>query len=113
MGFALELESGNKNLVPVLVYRLQAGRPGRETLDHAFQFSAIAVLKETYCNRSELVGLGLAILLSDSAGAVDIIAYLQFDHVFVANMTGNTVLFASCASPPDWSSFTGVAKENP
>jgi uncharacterized membrane protein YoaK (UPF0700 family) len=28
-------------------------------------------------------------------GAVDAIAYLQFDHVFVANMTGNTILFAS------------------
>lgn len=77
------------------MHRLYAGHPGRETLDHAFQFSAIAVLKETYSNRSELVGLGLAILLSGSAGAVDTIAYLQFNHVFVANMTGNTVLFAS------------------
>jgi uncharacterized membrane protein YoaK (UPF0700 family) len=43
----------------------------------------------------ERAGLLLAVLLSASAGAVDIIAFLQFDHVFVANMTGNTVFFAS------------------
>jgi uncharacterized membrane protein YoaK (UPF0700 family) len=43
----------------------------------------------------ERAGLLIAILLSVCAGAVDIIAYLEFDHVFVANMTGNTVLFAS------------------
>jgi hypothetical protein len=40
-------------------------------------------------------GILLAVLLTASAGAVDIIGYLQFDHVFVANMTGNTVFFAS------------------
>jgi uncharacterized membrane protein YoaK (UPF0700 family) len=45
--------------------------------------------------RGEPFGLGLAFLLSGSAGAVDVIAYLQFERVFVANMTGNTVLFAS------------------
>jgi uncharacterized membrane protein YoaK (UPF0700 family) len=44
---------------------------------------------------AERIGIGVAVLLSASAGAVDIIAYLQFDHVFVANMTGNTVLLAS------------------
>ena len=54
-----------------------------------------SILTETQSSGGELVGLGLAILLSGSAGAVDAIAYLQFDHVFVANMTGNTVLFAS------------------
>ena len=54
-----------------------------------------SILKETQSSGGELVELGLAILLSGSAGAVDAIAYLQFDHVFVANMTGNTVLFAS------------------
>jgi uncharacterized membrane protein YoaK (UPF0700 family) len=41
------------------------------------------------------MGILVAVLLSASAGAVDIIGYLQFDHVFVANMTGNTVFFAS------------------
>jgi uncharacterized membrane protein YoaK (UPF0700 family) len=45
--------------------------------------------------RAERIGVVIAVLLSASAGAVDIIAYLKFDHVFVANMTGNTVLFAS------------------
>ena len=45
--------------------------------------------------RAERIGIVVAVLLSASAGAVDIIAYLKFDHVFVANMTGNTVLFAS------------------
>jgi uncharacterized membrane protein YoaK (UPF0700 family) len=45
--------------------------------------------------RAEGIGIVVAVLLGASAGAVDIIAYLQFDHVFVANMTGNTVLFAS------------------
>ena len=45
--------------------------------------------------RAERIGIVVAILLSASAGAVDIIAFLQFDQVFVANMTGNTVLFAS------------------
>lgn len=43
----------------------------------------------------ERTGILLAVLLSASAGAVDIISYLQFDRVFVANMTGNTVFFAS------------------
>jgi uncharacterized membrane protein YoaK (UPF0700 family) len=45
--------------------------------------------------RGEKIGILIAALLSASAGAVDIIAYLEFDHVFVANMTGNTVLFAN------------------
>ncbi|MBV9876968.1 MAG: DUF1275 domain-containing protein [Verrucomicrobia bacterium] len=45
--------------------------------------------------RRERTGIWLAVLLSASAGAVDTIGYLQFDRVFVANMTGNTVLFAS------------------
>jgi uncharacterized membrane protein YoaK (UPF0700 family) len=48
-----------------------------------------------HLTRAERIGILIAVLLSASAGAVDIIAYLEFDHVFVANMTGNTVLFAS------------------
>ena len=70
-------------------------RSGREPLDEAFQFSAITVLKEINSSRGDLSGLGLALLLSVSAGAVDTTTYLQFNHVFVANMTGNAVLFAS------------------
>ena len=49
-------------------------------------------IKPTHAER---IGIAVAVLLSASAGAVDIIAFLKFDHVFVANMTGNTVLFAS------------------
>ena len=45
--------------------------------------------------RAERIGIVVTALLSASAGGVDIIAYLRFDRVFVANMTGNTVLFAS------------------
>jgi uncharacterized membrane protein YoaK (UPF0700 family) len=45
--------------------------------------------------RAEGIGIVVAVQLAASAGAVDIIAFLQFDQVFVANMTGNTVLFAS------------------
>ena len=45
--------------------------------------------------RAEGIGIVVAVLLAASAGAVDIIAFLQFDQIFVANMTGNTVLFAS------------------
>jgi hypothetical protein len=37
----------------------------------------------------------LQFCLAPAPGAVDIIGYLQFDRVFVANMTGNTVFFAS------------------
>jgi uncharacterized membrane protein YoaK (UPF0700 family) len=48
-----------------------------------------------HLTRAERTGILLAVLLSASAGAVDIIGYLQFDHVFVANMTGNTVFLAS------------------
>jgi uncharacterized membrane protein YoaK (UPF0700 family) len=55
--------------------------------------SLMTVWSKTNLTPGEVVGLGLAILLSGSAGIVDAIAHLQFDHVFVANMTGNTVLF--------------------
>ena len=36
------------------------------------------------------------------AGAVDVIAYLLFGKVFIANMTGNTVLFAASVVVHDW-----------
>jgi uncharacterized membrane protein YoaK (UPF0700 family) len=52
----------------------------------------------------ERIGILIAALLSASAGAVDIIAYLEFDHVFVANMTGNTVLFANALVGREFSS---------
>jgi uncharacterized membrane protein YoaK (UPF0700 family) len=50
---------------------------------------------EIQLTRAERTGFLVAVLLSASAGAVDIIAFLLFNHVFVANMSGNTVLFAS------------------
>lgn len=37
----------------------------------------------------------LTAVLCATAGAIDIIAYLLFGNIFIANMTGNTVLFAA------------------
>lgn len=37
------------------------------------------------------------------AGAVDVIAYLLFGKIFIANMTGNTVLFAASVVVHNWS----------
>ncbi len=37
------------------------------------------------------------------AGAVDVIAYILFGKIFIANMTGNTVLFAASVVVGDWS----------
>lgn len=36
------------------------------------------------------------------AGAVDVIAYILFGKIFIANMTGNTVLFAASMLLHDW-----------
>jgi uncharacterized membrane protein YoaK (UPF0700 family) len=40
--------------------------------------------------------------LCATAGAIDVIAYLLFGNIFIANMTGNTVLFAASAIRRDW-----------
>ncbi len=37
------------------------------------------------------------------AGAIDVIAYILFGKIFIANMTGNTVLFAASVAVRDWS----------
>jgi uncharacterized membrane protein YoaK (UPF0700 family) len=37
------------------------------------------------------------------AGAIDVIAYILFGKIFIANMTGNTVLFAASVVVRDWS----------
>ena len=37
------------------------------------------------------------------AGAIDVIAYILFGKIFIANMTGNTVLFAASVVLHDWS----------
>src|SRR5260370_12123017 len=41
-------------------------------------------------------------LLCSVAGFVDAFGYLQFDHVFAANMTGNSVLLSIAAAAGDW-----------
>ncbi|MEO6965800.1 MAG: YoaK family protein [Acidobacteriaceae bacterium] len=52
--------------------------------------------------RTILAAIPLASTLCAIAGAVDIIAYLLFGRVFVANMTGNTALFAASILTHDW-----------
>jgi uncharacterized membrane protein YoaK (UPF0700 family) len=42
------------------------------------------------------------VLLCSVAGFVDAFGYLQFDHVFAANMTGNSVLLSIAAAENDW-----------
>ena len=37
------------------------------------------------------------------AGSIDVIAYILFGKIFIANMTGNTVLFAASVVVRDWS----------
>ena len=45
--------------------------------------------------RTILAAVPLVGTLCAIAGAVDVIAYLLFGKIFIANMTGNTVLFAA------------------
>lgn len=49
-----------------------------------------------------LAAIPLAGTLCAIAGAVDVIAYLLYDKIFIANMTGNTVLFAASVLTRDW-----------
>jgi uncharacterized membrane protein YoaK (UPF0700 family) len=42
------------------------------------------------------------VLLCSVAGFVDAFGYLQFGHVFAANMTGNSVLLSIAAAEGDW-----------
>jgi uncharacterized membrane protein YoaK (UPF0700 family) len=44
----------------------------------------------------------LTAVLCATAGAIDVIAYLLYGRVFIANMTGNTVLFAASALQQKW-----------
>jgi uncharacterized membrane protein YoaK (UPF0700 family) len=44
----------------------------------------------------------LIALLCSIAGAVDCVAYFRLGHLFVANLTGNTVLFAYSAAQQHW-----------
>ena len=47
-------------------------------------------------------GDSLVVLLAVTAGSVDAWSYLGFGHVFVANMTGNTVLLFSSVGQGHW-----------
>jgi uncharacterized membrane protein YoaK (UPF0700 family) len=62
---------------------------------HATPVPPVTSFRGLQITPKERIGLLIAVLLSASAGGVDIIAYLEFAHVFVANMTGNTILGAS------------------
>jgi uncharacterized membrane protein YoaK (UPF0700 family) len=45
---------------------------------------------------------GLILLLAWTAGCLDALSFLAPGHVFVANMTGNTVLFGLAIAQGDW-----------
>ena len=45
----------------------------------------------------------LLLLLSWTSGCLDALSFLGLGHVFVANMTGNTVLFGLAIAQGDWS----------
>jgi uncharacterized membrane protein YoaK (UPF0700 family) len=49
-----------------------------------------------------LAAIPLVATLCMTAGAVDVIAYILFGKIFIANMTGNTVLFAASVVVRDW-----------
>jgi uncharacterized membrane protein YoaK (UPF0700 family) len=53
--------------------------------------------------RSIVAAIPLVATLCMIAGAVDVIAYILFGKIFIANMTGNTVLFAASVVLHDWS----------
>lgn len=53
--------------------------------------------------RAILAAIPLVATLCMIAGAVDVIAYILFGKIFIANMTGNTVLFAASVVVRDWS----------
>lgn len=45
---------------------------------------------------------GLILLLTWTSGCLDALSFLGLGHVFVANMTGNTVLFGLAIAQGDW-----------
>lgn len=50
-----------------------------------------------------LAAIPLVGVLCAIAGAVDVIAYILFGKIFIANMTGNTVFFAASVILRNWS----------
>lgn len=53
--------------------------------------------------RTIAAAIPLVATLCMIAGAIDVIAYILFGKIFIANMTGNTVLFAASVVLRDWS----------
>lgn len=53
--------------------------------------------------QSIAAAIPLVATLCMTAGAVDVIAYILFGKIFIANMTGNTVLFAASVVLHNWS----------
>lgn len=52
--------------------------------------------------RTILAAIPLVAILCMIAGAIDVIAFILFGKVFIANMTGNTVLFAASVVLHNW-----------
>jgi uncharacterized membrane protein YoaK (UPF0700 family) len=52
--------------------------------------------------RQIVAAIPLVATLCMIAGAIDVIAYILFGKIFIANMTGNTVLFAASVSLRNW-----------
>ena len=52
--------------------------------------------------RQVQAAIPLVATLCMMAGAIDAIAYILFGKIFIANMTGNTVLFAASVAVRDW-----------
>jgi uncharacterized membrane protein YoaK (UPF0700 family) len=52
--------------------------------------------------RTILAAIPLVAVLCMIAGAIDVIAYILFGKIFIANMTGNTVLFAASVVLHNW-----------
>jgi uncharacterized membrane protein YoaK (UPF0700 family) len=52
--------------------------------------------------RAILASIPQVAILCMVAGAIDVIAYILFGRIFIANMTGNTVLFAASVVLRDW-----------
>jgi uncharacterized membrane protein YoaK (UPF0700 family) len=53
--------------------------------------------------RTIVAAIPLVATLCMVAGSVDVIAYILFGKIFIANMTGNTVLFAASVVLRNWS----------
>ena len=60
------------------------------------------LLSRSNGGKSTLVNAALALTLVAVAGCVDAIAYLQFDHLFVSFMSGNSTTFGIDVARGEW-----------